>query len=117
MIELSVIIPTYNRAGRLQDCLEALAKQTQPFSDFEVVVVVDGATDGTMEMLTTLTTPYVLTTIYQENQGQSHLAHGQEVAEPVTPAALGPAPSTLFQVIHEASPSVLQHGQKTQCQA
>ena len=77
MPELSVIIPTYNRADRLRACLQALAEQTQPFDDFEVIVVVDGATDGTMEMLTTLTTPYVLTTIYQENQGQ-HVArnHG-----------------------------------------
>jgi glycosyltransferase involved in cell wall biosynthesis/peptidoglycan/xylan/chitin deacetylase (PgdA/CDA1 family) len=70
MLELSIIIPTYNRASRLRACLEALAKQTQPFGDFEVIVVVDGATDETMEMLAALTTPCALTTIYQENQGQ-----------------------------------------------
>jgi glycosyltransferase involved in cell wall biosynthesis/peptidoglycan/xylan/chitin deacetylase (PgdA/CDA1 family) len=70
MLELSVIIPTYNRATRLRTCLQALAEQTQSCHDFEVIVVVDGATDGTLEMLAALPTPYTLTTIYQENQGQ-----------------------------------------------
>jgi peptidoglycan/xylan/chitin deacetylase (PgdA/CDA1 family)/glycosyltransferase involved in cell wall biosynthesis len=80
MPELSIIIPTYNRVGRLRDCLQALAEQTQPFSDFEVIVVVDGATDDTMEMLATMQTPYALTTIFQENQGQQ-VARNQGAAQ------------------------------------
>lgn len=77
MIQLSVVIPTYNRAKRLQACLEALARQTQPPDDFEVIVVVDGSTDGTNEMLQSLVTPYSLKVLFQKNQGQ-HLArnHG-----------------------------------------
>jgi peptidoglycan/xylan/chitin deacetylase (PgdA/CDA1 family)/glycosyltransferase involved in cell wall biosynthesis len=71
MFELSVIIPTYNRAGRLQACLEALARQTQPFSDFEVIVVVDGSTDETANLLATLETPFTLTILYQSNSGQA----------------------------------------------
>ena len=69
-IELSIIIPTYNRAGRLKACLEALTQQTHPAADFEVIVVVDGSTDKTAEMLAKLATPYALTVLYQENSGQ-----------------------------------------------
>lgn len=77
MIELSVIIPTFNRAERLQACLEALSQQTHPATDFEVIVVVDGSTDKTAETLAKLTTPYDLTVLYQINSGQ-HIArnHG-----------------------------------------
>jgi glycosyltransferase involved in cell wall biosynthesis len=38
----SIVIATYNRADRLSACLAALADQSQPAADFEVVVVVDG---------------------------------------------------------------------------
>jgi glycosyltransferase involved in cell wall biosynthesis len=78
MVELSVIIPTYNRAQRLRTCLEALARQTQPAADFEVVVVVDGSTDETADMLTKLTTPYRLKVLYQPNSGQ-HIARNNGV--------------------------------------
>lgn len=71
MIELSVVIPTYNRMQRLRACLESLAHQTQPFDDFEVIVVIDGATDGTALMLANLQMPYALKTVVQENQGQN----------------------------------------------
>ncbi|MCK6619999.1 MAG: glycosyltransferase [Calditrichaceae bacterium] len=71
MIELSVIIPTYNRAGRLRSCLEALTHQTQPAADFEVIVVIDGSTDETSEMLAQLATPFTLTALHQANSGQN----------------------------------------------
>lgn len=47
---ISVVISTYQRAGRLERVLGALAAQEAPVS-FEVVVVDDGSTDGTWEEL------------------------------------------------------------------
>jgi glycosyltransferase involved in cell wall biosynthesis len=69
-VDLTVIIATYDRAERLRACLEALARQTVPAASFEVVVVVDGSTDGTLEMLAGLSTPYLLRVIPQNNAGQ-----------------------------------------------
>ncbi len=49
----SVVIPTYDRQPILEKCLKALEDQ-QPsslFSDYEIVVVDDGSTDGTVEWL------------------------------------------------------------------
>ena len=48
---VSVVIPTYNRAARLRRVLAALVSQTYPRSCYEIVVVSDGSTDGTDEML------------------------------------------------------------------
>ncbi|WP_027184631.1 glycosyltransferase [Desulfovibrio inopinatus] len=49
-LALSVVIPAYNAAATLPDLLEALAKQTVPASDFEVLIVDDGSTDATAEI-------------------------------------------------------------------
>ena len=67
--EISVVIPTYNRLARLRQVLDALTYQTFPADAFEVVVVSDGASDGTNEFLTSLTMPCALKTIVQDNQG------------------------------------------------
>ena len=45
--EIAVIIPTYNRCRELEKCLYALVRQTLPSSSFEIVVVDDGSTDET----------------------------------------------------------------------
>ncbi|OJJ27306.1 family 2 glycosyl transferase [Roseofilum reptotaenium AO1-A] len=50
----SVVIPTYNRLPILQKCLRALEKQqlSDPYIEgYEVVVVDDGSTDGTLAWL------------------------------------------------------------------
>ena len=51
---ISVVIPTYNRKPILEKCLKALEKQQlndDKISDYEVVLVDDGSTDGTLEWL------------------------------------------------------------------
>ncbi|MGF1482262.1 MAG: glycosyltransferase family 2 protein [Cyanophyceae cyanobacterium] len=68
----SVVIPTYNRQPILEKCLQALENQqiTQGISGYEVVVVDDGSTDGTLEWLTSQTEqlPHVRSLI-QQHQG------------------------------------------------
>lgn len=51
---VSVVIPTYQRAGRLPHLIAALERQTLPIGDFEVVICDDGSTDETAGVLETL---------------------------------------------------------------
>ena len=69
--ELSVIITTHDRRELLRSCLDSLGRQTAPADAFEVVVVVDGSTDGTAEMLDGLAPPYRLSVITQQQAGPS----------------------------------------------
>ncbi|HEU5070017.1 MAG TPA: glycosyltransferase [Verrucomicrobiae bacterium] len=48
---ISVVVPTFNRRDSLRQLLESLARQTLPTADYEVVVVSDGSTDGTGDLV------------------------------------------------------------------
>jgi cellulose synthase/poly-beta-1,6-N-acetylglucosamine synthase-like glycosyltransferase len=47
---ISVIVPTFNRAGMLEAALESLTNQSVPQNQYEVIVVDDGSTDTTSEV-------------------------------------------------------------------
>jgi len=47
----SVVICTYNRGEMLKECLDSLLYQTYPKDRYEIIVVNDGSTDGTEEIL------------------------------------------------------------------
>lgn len=64
-MKLSVIIPTYNRAEILRKCLEKLLNQKGV--DFEVIVVDDGSTDNTREVVESFLGQNTLHYIYQKN--------------------------------------------------
>ena len=49
--------------------MSALENQTYPQDAFEVIIVADGCSDGTIEYLQTLTTPLRLTYVASENRG------------------------------------------------
>ena len=49
MPRVTVIIPNYNGKKYIDDCLRSLKKQT--FWDFDVIVVDNGSTDGSMEFI------------------------------------------------------------------
>lgn len=66
---LSVVVPTYNRRDELRFVLDGLARQDYPHSRFEVVVLVDGSSDGTAEMARSLELPYSLRVVEQPNRG------------------------------------------------
>lgn len=48
---VSVIVCTYNGENRIRDCLEALIIQDYPKDRYEIIVVDDGSTDGTNEIV------------------------------------------------------------------
>jgi len=51
MIRISYILPIYNVAQYLPDCLDSLYAQDIPESDFEVVCVIDGSPDNSKDIL------------------------------------------------------------------
>jgi O-antigen biosynthesis protein len=65
--KVSVIIPTYNQAHYLPFTLNGIIAQT--FKDFELIVVNDGSTDQTCEVLDLYQQKIDLTVINQENKG------------------------------------------------
>ena len=68
----SVVVPTFNNLSELKACLRALAEIQR--KDFEVLVGVDGSTDGTVEWLEKASLPFpmrVLQHVGGKNQGRS----------------------------------------------
>jgi len=51
MVEVSIVIPTYNRWWILKKSLEALFNQSYPKDKYEIIVVDDGSTDDTKTMI------------------------------------------------------------------
>lgn len=64
---ISVIIPTYNEEDVIQKCLESLSKQSE--SSFEVIVVDDGSTDKTWELVSNVNTKINVRKIRGKHQG------------------------------------------------
>lgn len=69
MLQISIVLPTYNRLTRLQHVIAALEAQSFPREQFEVIVVSDGSTDGTNDYLQNLKTGLDLKVYVQENRG------------------------------------------------
>jgi GT2 family glycosyltransferase len=51
MIQLSVIVPTYNRRPMLEQCLEHLENQTIPRDSYEILVIDDCSPDDTAQRM------------------------------------------------------------------
>lgn len=84
MPRVSVIIPTYNRKDYVQEAIDSVLAQT--YTDYEIIVVDDGSTDGTGEALQARYGDRIRY-VWQENQGESvarnrgiEMARGEYVA-------------------------------------
>ena len=82
MYKVSIIIPTYNRRDSVLRLLTALDDQTFPSNDFEVIVSIDGSSDGTKEMIDKLETSYDLRSLWEQNSGRATACNrGIELAQ------------------------------------
>jgi len=67
-MRVSVVVPVYNEENGIEHCLNSLANQE--FDDFEIVVVDDGSTDKTFEVLSNLRSSIFNLRIYKmKHQG------------------------------------------------
>ncbi len=66
---ISVIVPTYNRSQLLTYTLQSLIGQTMNKADFEVVIVDDGSTDDTFDMIKTYEGLLNFKYVYQIDKG------------------------------------------------
>jgi len=67
MTKVSVIIPTYNRGRYVTKAIDSVLAQT--YKDYEIIVVDDGSTDNTRDILASYRDK--IRCIYQENMGAS----------------------------------------------
>ena len=82
LYKITVFTPAYNRAHTLENLYRSLQKQT--FRDFEWLIVDDGSSDGTGELVKhwqTEENPFPIRYVYQENGGKCRaINHGLELA-------------------------------------
>jgi glycosyltransferase involved in cell wall biosynthesis len=74
--KVSVIIPAYNAEKTLLGTIASLQQQT--FTDFELIIINDGSTDGTLALLETLTEPRLR--IYSDANGGLPVARNRGIA-------------------------------------
>ncbi|MEU8353649.1 glycosyltransferase [Streptomyces sp. NPDC048845] len=65
----SVIVPTYNRVDLLRYTLDSLVRQSLPRDAFEVLVVDDGSSDGTADLVASYRDRLDLGYFFQEDRG------------------------------------------------
>jgi glycosyltransferase involved in cell wall biosynthesis len=68
-MKVSVVIPTYNRAYIISQALESVLAQR--YSDFEILVVDDGSTDNTREVVEKIKSDKIRYIVHDHNRGCS----------------------------------------------
>ncbi|OEE60106.1 glycosyl transferase [Enterovibrio norvegicus FF-454] len=69
MIELSIVIPTYNRRELLSHTLNALAEQTLSSDSFEVIIIDDGGSDNSEAIVQSFSEKLNVKYFWQEDKG------------------------------------------------
>src|SRR4051812_14223884 len=76
----TVVVPTYNRREVVLEAMQALAQVERPWP-IELVVVVDGSGDGTLEAARAVAMPFPTQVVMQENSGAARARNrGAELA-------------------------------------
>ncbi|MEO6911247.1 MAG: glycosyltransferase family 2 protein [Edaphobacter sp.] len=86
-MKITVIIPTYNRSGLLKETLDALCAQSKAQDIHEVIVVNDGSTDSTDEVVNGFFSRLPIRYFYQERSGVSQ-ARNRGLRETSAPVVL-----------------------------
>lgn len=72
VMKLSIIIPVYNTENYLERCLASCLDQDLPESDYEIVVLNDGSTDGSLQVAQRIASSHpCIRIVSQENGGLS----------------------------------------------
>ena len=71
-MKLSIIVPVYNTAGYLEQCVNSLLAQPIPEDDFEILLVNDGSIDQSLDVMQRflIENPDIIEIIDTENGGQ-----------------------------------------------
>jgi len=98
--QISIVIPTFNSAKVLKTCLESLANQTVGREKYEVIVVDDGSTDETKDIVA----KYPVRYIHQQNRGpaaarNNGVNHAQGEIVLFTDADCDPEPNWIEEMI------------------
>lgn len=68
---VTVVIPTYNYAQFILEAINSIFNQTYPTHKIEIIIVDDGSTDSTKEVLSTLINDGKISYYYQQNKGKA----------------------------------------------
>ena len=81
---VSVVVPSYNHEAYIEECILSIVNQT--YKNIEVIVIDDGSTDNSRDILQRLQKLYGFVLEYQENQGVARtqnrlfgMAHGKYI--------------------------------------
>lgn len=81
----SVVIPTYNRKPILEKCLSAMEDQVLrpggPVEGYEIVLVDDGSTDGTVEWIRANADEFAHVALYEQNHEGAAIARNYGVQQ------------------------------------
>lgn len=67
MARISVVIPSYNHEKFIAAAIQSVLVQT--YQDFEIIVVEDGSTDGSIEQIQTFSDPRIKLILHKKNRG------------------------------------------------